>query len=206
MTWFTQTANETESAKEHVTMFVAVAMDFSSGIARFWSGIGELSFGGYTYTGVGHLGAIAPAEEHLRNVAEKRSFRLSGVDPSLVSEADIDACYGRSVTEYFGFIDANGALVATPETNWEGRMDGIMRRDGDEPIIEVSAESKFALLDQPDGWRFTDEHQQQFFSGDTGFILVPSVMTATVVWGAQNIRPGTGGGTPRGIGTPVNKL
>lgn len=198
MTWFTQSSNETEAAKEHVTMFIAVALDFSSGVARFWSGIGELTFGGYTYMGVGYLGTIAPADEHVRNVAEKRAFRLSGVDPSLVSEADIDACYGRSVTEYFGFIDANGALVATPETNWEGRMDGIMRRDGDEPVIEVTAESKFALLDQPDGWRFTDEHQQQFFSGDRGFQLVPAVMTATVVWGGSTINPGHGRGVHRG--------
>ena len=205
MTWFQSSANEDESAKEHVSMFIAVALDFPSGIVRFWTGIGEITFGGYTYLGVGQLGSIAPADEHVRNVAEKRSFSLSGVDPSLVSEADIDACYGRSVTEYFGFIDANGVLVATPETNWEGRIDGITRRDGAEPVIEVSAESKFAVLDQPDGWRFTDEHQQQFFSGDTGLILMPSVMTATVVWGAQNIRPGTGT-YPRGIGTPVNKL
>lgn len=194
MTWFTESANQTEAASEHVHMFIAVAMDFTSGFLRCWSGFGDLSFGGYTYTGTGNMGTVSVSPDHTRLLAEKKSYRISGVDPSIVSEADIDACFGRSVTEYFGFLDANGVLVATPETNWEGRIDSFSRVDSAEPYIEVTAENRMVLLDLPNGWRYTHEHQDQFFANDTGLKLVPTTMTAEVLWGDRRVTVGLSNG------------
>ena len=149
-----------------------------------------------TYTGIGYLGQVSVVPDGAKMVAEQKSFRLSGSDPSLVSEADIDACFGRSVTEYFGFL-SNGALVATPEINWEGRMDSVNRVDSSEPYIEVLAKSRMALLDISNGWRYTHEHQQQFFAGDNGLNLIASVLTAQVTWGGQKVTAGIlSGGVP----------
>src|SRR5882672_8505174 len=126
MTWFAQSPNETEAAKEHVLMFVAAAFDFASGISRYWSGIGDLTFGGFTYTGTGELGSISTPSESIRLIGETKTFRLSGVDPAIVPETDIDASFGRDVTEYFGFLNPDThALIAAPEINWEGRMDAM---------------------------------------------------------------------------------
>ncbi len=194
MTWFTQTANADEAVKEHVHMFLAVAIDLPSGIQRLWSGYGDLSFGGFTYTGIGTFGQVAVGAEHTRLLAEKKSFRLSGVDPSLMPEADIDGSFGRSITEYFGFLDTNaGVLIAMPEINWEGRIDSIIRCDGPEPFLEITAENRMVYLDLPNGWRYTHEHQQQFFPGDDGLKLVPTTETTTVHWGGSLVKAGIPG-------------
>ena len=198
MTWFAQAGNATEADKSHVSLFVAVALTFNSGVSRFWSGVGSLTFGGNTYLGAGQMGEIGVAPETTQMRAERKLYRMSGVDLSLVSQSDIDASYGLDVTEYFGFLTKDGALVATPEINWEGRIDSIRRVDGETPLIEVSAESRMILLDKADGYRYTQEHQQLFFAGDNGFDQVAMVGAATIMWGGYQVTTGgnSGAGKP----------
>ncbi len=203
MSWFQQTANATEADKDAVALFIAVAFAFQSGTLRFWTGFGDLTFGGNTYLGSGDLGKISTHTEQIPLVSEKKTYQLTGVNPALVSEADFDTSFGRSVTEYFGFLTPAGQLVATPEINWEGRIDSCRRVDGSAPLIEVNAEYRLAVVDGVDGWRYTHEHQQQFFPGDDGLALAASVETTDVVWGGVHIAPGSGRGTlPRGNGRP----
>jgi hypothetical protein len=204
MSWFTQSANETEAAKERYCMFLAVDFDFLSGHQRYWSGIGTLSLFGSDYLGTGELGKISTAPEHVRLIAETKTFQLSGVDIALVDESDLENCFGRSVTEYFGFINPDtGRLHELPETNWEGYMGRGRRVDGSLPIIEINAEHRLAELDKPDGWRYTHEHQQQFYPGDLGFREMPSVETTEVLWGGYRVYPGSGSvsGSGNGRGT-----
>lgn len=198
MSWFAQSPNDTEAANEHVRLFVAVSFAFSSLTVRFWSGFGELSFSGNTYIGTGELGKISAHTEQVVLVAERKTYQLTGVDPALVLESDFDSSFGRSVTEYFGFLTAAGVLVTTPEINWEGRIDSCRRVDGANPVIEVNAEHRLSLMDKPDGWRYTHEHQQQFFAGDDGLKLVPSVETTEILWGGHRVYPGYNTAGPGG--------
>lgn len=190
MSWFVNSSNLTEAGKENVAMFIAASFAFSSGTLRFWTGLGDLSFGGNSYLGTGTLGQITVKAENVRLVAERKTYRLSGVDPLLASEADIDASFGRSVTEYLGFLSTTGQIVATPEVYWEGRMDNIRRVYGASPVIEVNAEHRLVMMDQPDGWRYTHEHQQLFYTGDLGLREAPSVETSEVLWGGYRVYPG----------------
>lgn len=196
MTWFQQTANATEADKESVSLFVAIAMVFASGTVRAWSGVGDLSFGGNTYAGVGDFGSVSAHDEQLSLVANSKIFRLSGVDPAIVAESDFDSSFGRSVTEYIGFITAAGQLLATPEINWEGRIDSCRRVDGASPVIEVTAEFRLIVIDSADGWRYTHEHQQQFFPGDFGLQYVGTIETSQILWGGRAVYPGQKGGGP----------
>lgn len=186
MTWFASSTNETESQKEHAVEFIAVDLDFSSGHARAWTGLGDITISGNVYTGIGSLGSITTPPDRVGLDANSKTFRLSGVDTSLISEADIDACFGRSITVYSGFLNPDTrALVDTPEIEWEGRMDSVRRVDGHNPIIEVNAEHRLVMLDQTDGWRYTHEHQQQFYAGDLGFDQVRAILLKDLVWGGQ---------------------
>lgn len=182
MTWFLQSANQTEADKVRCAPFLAVDLDFSSGHLRVWSGHGTMSINGNDYLGIGTMGSVTFTPDSAKMVAEQKTYRLSGVDPSLISESDIDNCFGRSVTEYLGFLTEAGALVAAPEVNWEGRMGIVRRADSSEPYIEVGAKSRLADLDKSDDWCYTHEHQQSFFAGDDGLKLVPSTITAEVIW------------------------
>lgn len=203
MTWFALSANQTAAEAEHVQMLIAVDFDFPSGHARFWTGYGEITIGGNVYTGAGALGRVSFPNERAGLDASRKTFQLAGaeISPSLVSEADIDACFGREVTEYLGFLNpATGRLVDEPEVNWEGQIDSVRRRDGYEPSIEVNAEHRLVRLEQASGWRWTHEHQQKFYAGDTGFQLVAASLLREIVWGGIIVGGGASGGSLVGGG------
>lgn len=194
MTWFDSSTNQTEAEKDHYHMFVAVDFDFPSGHIRLWSGAGNLTILGETFIGSGDLGKISIPEERAGLDAPRKTFTLSGIDPALASESDIDDCFGRSVIEYFGFLHpVTRTLLDDPEINWEGRIDNVRRVDGAEPVIEVNAEHRMILLDQNDGWRYTHEHQQRFYPGDKGFDRVKTLMTKEVLWGGKRTVAGRTG-------------
>lgn len=209
MTWFANSANQTEATKSHVELFIAVDFDFPSGHQRFWSGLGDLEIDGQTYIGTGVLGKVSYNTDRPGLVIETKSYVLSGVDPTVVPESEIDQSFGRPVTEYFGFIDqVTRQKVADPEIGWEGRIDTIRRVDGDEPIIAVNAENRFVVIDRADGWRSTHEHQQQFYPGDLGFNLIAKCEARELIWGGVPVQAGAirngrqiGGGT---AGNPAN--
>lgn len=199
MTWFANGTNEAEAAQDHYVMLIAVDFDFPSAHVRLWSGVGEITILGSTFTGSGDLGKISIPEERAGLDAPRKTFSLSGVDPSIIAEADIDDCYGRSAVEYFVFIHAESrTLIADPEINWEGRIDNVRRVDGKEPVIQVNAEHRMILLDQNDGWRYTHEHQQRFYpgAGDNGFDQVKAIQLKEILWGGQRAIIGRTKGPP----------
>lgn len=200
MTWFASTANQAEADKETYYMFLAVDFDFLSGHMYLWTWIGELVIGANTYIGMGELARISPVTERLGFAVERKTFQLAGeqVDPSIVPESDIDGSFGRPVVEYFGFLHStNYTLLDTPEVNWEGEISNMRRVDGGQPMIEVNAENRLIMLERNDGWRYTHQHQQLFYSGDQGFALMPTTATKEVLWGGKRVIPGVprdGGG------------
>jgi hypothetical protein len=199
MTWFASSVNETESEKSHYYPFLAVDFDFPSGHLYYWTGIGDLTINGQTYTGVG---GTLPNGKMLVNIEgesettelnpQRRRYTMSGVDPAAVAESDIDDSFGRGVVEYLGFLNPEThTLIDTPEINFEGRHDSIGRSDGETPAIVVNVEHKFAMLDRIDGWRYTHEHQQVFYpsGGDNGYDQVNAIALKKVIWGGKTVDP-----------------
>ena len=70
-----------------VDLFVAVELMFDSGALRIWSGIGDKSIGGQTYTGAGSLLSVGGIEESDDLSSPGANISLNGVDTSLVSLA-----------------------------------------------------------------------------------------------------------------------
>jgi len=199
MTWFADSSNAAEASKAKYFQFLAVDFDFPSGHYRFWSGAGDITLNGNTYSGVGDLVKIDSESDTVELGPQRKKYTLSGVDPTSVDEDDIDGSFGRSVVEYLGFLNPETKqLIANPEIHWEGRIDSFRRVDGQAPIIEVSAEHKMALLDRADDWRYTHEHQQEFFpsAGDTGLDQVNTLPLKKVIWGGKTVDPAVKGLNP----------
>jgi hypothetical protein len=195
VTWFAQSANETEAARgEGSNLVIAVDFDFPSGHVRAWAGYGDLIISGNTFLGTGDLGKIVVIPERVGLDAQTKSYELAGIDWSLIPQSELDNSFGRSVTEYVGFFNSSMQLVDTPEINFEGRVDTCNRVDGPQPVIRISVEHRLVLLDRPDGWKSTNSHQQQFYPGDTGFDQVAAIQTKTLLWGGQQRTPGFGPG------------
>jgi len=93
---------------------------------------------------------------------------------------------------YLGFVNsATGALLDTPETIWEGRMNQMtFNIDKGSAVIELTCEHR--LRREPRIARYTDEDQRQAFSGDRFFDLTYAIPGFVSKWGSRDT--GYGGG------------
>jgi hypothetical protein len=192
VTRFASATNSTEAAKQAVRMFVAVALDFSSGVVRVHDGIGAISWGGNTYQGVGQFGSIEAVTESVEVIARPLSLTLSGVDASLVSTTLTEVYQNRAATVYVGFVnESTNAVVDTPETAWEGRMNQ-MSISSSEGTAEIRLTCEHRLRREPRIARYTNEDQQLLFSGDKFFDLVPNIKGFVSRWGDRDSSYGGG--------------
>lgn len=169
--------------------------DFQGGAVRVWSGIGSLSWGGNTYTGLGHLGTVSPVEESSDLRANGVAFQLSGVPSGLIATALGDNYQGRDVKLWLGALDAAGAIVADPYQLFAGRMDALEIDDGPETAtIRVYAESRLVDLRRSNERRFTHEDQQIDFPGDDGLDYMPTAQSTPFMWGGQRVPTYAAGG------------
>ncbi len=200
--WFEVDANATEATRTRYAMFIAVRMNFSSSPFRVWSGYGQVTLFGETYIGLGKLGRVSTAPERSNLTFERKTYQLAGteVNPALIPESELEVSFGRSVVEYLGFLSEDGQLLADPEVLFEGEISNIRRVDGKEPLIEVNAENRLSMLDRTDGWRYTHQHQQQFYDvtpPDLGFNEVKRLELGEIFWGGSRVSPSGGGGRPQ---------
>lgn len=191
MSWFTDPLCEAESLKEHVVMAYAVDMDFPSGHVRLTTWPGGLTLGGTAFTDAKNLGSVSDVPETAELTAERWTYSLSMVDPSVVPESEIDNCFGHSVVEYEVWLDSTTYAVIGYEIKREGTMGRVRRRrGGSTPLIEVDCETRLVILEQIDGWLYTSEHQAEFFSGDTGLDQVKELGSVEVIWNGKRIQAG----------------
>lgn len=207
-TWFESALNEAEAELHRYNPLLAVDLDFPSGHVRVWSGWGEITIGGNVFHGLGELVSVSSVAERSNLTTERKTYQLAGamVDPAAVSEEDIDGSFGRPVIEYLGFLDPKThRLRDEPEIRWEGVISNIRRRDGRAPLIEVNADDRLAMLDKVDGWRYTHEHQQQFYVGDMGCEPARRLDQRDVLWGGKRVGAGVGSWTGGGGGRNHNQ-
>jgi hypothetical protein len=191
VSWFTDANCQAAAELEHAQICYAVDLDFPSGHVRLHTALGDLTIVGNTFTGVGGLGSIQGTPDRAKLQSERWTYGIAGVDPSVVPESEIDNCFGRSVIEYEVWYTPATQAVIGYEINREGRM-GRCRRThgGPNPVIQVSCDNRLVILDQADAWRWTDEHQQQFFTGDLGCDQTKNLDSKEVLWGGSRVNPG----------------
>ena len=184
MTWFATAANQTAAIAAHAEVVEFVDLDFPDGHVRLHSRIGPITWGGYTWDGVGKLGSIEIGAEdtELRPVAWR--LTLSGVDAELITAARGEDFHGRAVRLYRGWLDLSTmALVGTPERRRSGLMDWMQVTLGpNSATITVNCESELARWQRPRGLLYTHESQQIVYLGDRGFDMIPTIQGRVLNW------------------------
>lgn len=161
------------------------AIEVNGGYVRVWTGIGNLVFGGNTYSGIGTFGGVTPVQESSDISAKGCNFTLSGIPSDLVSTALQSVRQGLSAKLWLGaFNETTGALIADPYLLFSGLTDVPMIEDGaDTATITLSAENRLIDLDRARTRRYTQEDQKLRDPTDTGFRYVPSLQDAQISWG-----------------------
>lgn len=197
MTWFTDSNVEALYEKEHIIEAIAIDGDFPSGHVRLTTWPAGLTIAGNPFISVAGIVEIEEAEETAQRIFEPRVYSISGVDPTVIPESEIDNSFGRAWTEYLVGIDPNTYQIVGYEEAWSGYIGRMRRLDSRTPMIQVHVNHRLAALEQADGYRRTHEHQQQFFAGDTGYIKPKGLGAVEILWGGSRVSPGTRGGNPR---------
>ena len=181
MTRSTPASLLTALSQPEVLPVYAVEMVFDSAPVRFWTGYGNRTISGNTYTGTGNLLSITGLDEVNDLSAKNVTLQLSGVSSTLVSLALQEPYQRRVCKVYFGTTD-----TSTPIEVFSGLMDVMTIEDsGKTSVIKLTVESKLIRLETASNWRYTNESQKSRYSSDTFFAYVSNLQDRDIVWGRE---------------------
>tara|TARA_R100001369_G_scaffold46319_1_gene72644 strand:- start:1353 stop:1961 length:609 start_codon:yes stop_codon:yes gene_type:complete len=181
-----------------------VRMVFDSSVLNIWNGIGDLAFGGNTYTGTGDLLSISQITETADIQATGINVSLTGIKTSFIAIAKDQDYQGRALTVSLGAFDASGSLIADPVIVFSGFMDTMtISENGAYSTISISVENKLIAFERSKVRRYTAEDQKIDHPTDKGFEFVTAIVQKDIIWGRPTGPSGGGQGTP-GHGSGVN--
>lgn len=156
-----------------------------SAFLRLWTGVGDLSWNGYTWTGGGQLIQISPVGESTNIEALGFTATVSGMPSVNISIALQSLRQGKPGKVWLGVFDqTTGEIVPDPYLVQEGKFDvAVIDDDGDKCTIAASYESRLVELLKPRDRRYTHEDQRLDYLSDKGFQFVPSLQDRVLIWG-----------------------
>jgi len=167
--------------------FYAIKMNFTSGTLLLATTYADLIIGGNTYLGTGNIIGVSPITETSDTRASGLEIVLNGLDTSILSAGLTEDTQGMVVEVYFGVLTTtnNAYAVDTPYQIFSGFIDSmVLEENGEESSLKFTVENKLITLEIPTDRRYTDQDQQNFFSGDKGCNFVTSLQDKSVAWGA----------------------
>lgn len=170
-----------------INLALFAVFEWPSGTARAWSGIGDFTWGGETFKGLGDLSEVSPIEESSDGRAGGITLSLSGVPTEIVATVLSEHYQNRWARLYLGLLDHTGALIQDPPREiFAGKMNVASDSDdGTTSKVSISVDSRMIILQQASTRRYTHEDQQIDYPGDLGFEYVVAVNREMVDnWGA----------------------
>ena len=196
-------ANQTEVAATHLQEVTLVKFEFDTP-AYMHNGMGTITFDGNDYLGVGDFSTSGGSRESESLGPLTMTYTLSAVDSTLLAEAVDSGNFGDVITEYIGYRNDDGTLVADPWIANKGKYDHASISLGTDNSITITAHHDLAVLAEIDGRKFSDEDQQAEYTGDLGLEHAVAAEFVRLVWGGGPvwIARQPGGTRPFGGGFP----
>jgi len=179
-------------AAGHVRLLSFAKLEFSSQTLYVHNGIGEYTFDGQTWQGLGDLATISAVEEGTDVSPYSITLTLSLLDATLAEQALEENYYMRPVTIYLGVLteddefvqEPNPANTQNPVALWAGHMDQMAVSVGSDQgdMITMTCESQLSLLQRSRNLMFTNTWQQSRYNGDKFFNLLAFVEGVKVNW------------------------
>ena len=164
---------------DSVEPFYAVEAQFTGGTVRLWTGYGDRTIEGNTYTGAGNLLGISGLDEVADLSAKSITVTLSGVDPTVLALALAEPYQRRKLRVLFGVVGSTTSVEL-----FAGQMNTMTIDDsGDSSVISILVDSKLVELERASNRRYTSESQKSRHSGDTFFDYVTKLQDRQLVWG-----------------------
>ncbi len=194
-----------------IQIFFAVQLNFDSQQLNLWTGLGEISIDGNTYTGAGNFLTFSSIDETSEIAAKGAVITLTGIPSDLLSLALSEPYQGRVCRIYFGVLDAktfyllqenadliedeNGVGIgidfntAADDVITEifgGYIDQMnITEEAETCTIGVSVESKLIDLERQRTFRYTSESQKAKYPNDLAFDFVEDLQDKKFSWGRK---------------------
>jgi hypothetical protein len=179
--------------------FVRMVFDSSESpnVLNLWSGVGDLTYGGNTYLGVGDLLSISQITETADIQATGINVSLTGIKSSFIAIAKDHEYQGRALTVSLGAFDTSGSLIADPVIVFSGFMDTMtISESGQHSSINIAVENKLIAFERSKVRRYTAEDQKIDHPTDKGFEFVTAIVQKEIIWGRPTGASGGGQGPP----------
>lgn len=161
--------------------FYAAEMLFDTAPLRIWTGYGDRTIDGQTYTGAGTLLSISGLEEVDDLSARAATLVLSGIPTSVVSLTLAEPFQNRPCRIMFGVRDVPDFVEV-----FSGRINTMdLTYEADTCRIELMVDSKLVLLERENIRRYTHESHTSRYPGDTFLSFVADLQDKDVPWGKQ---------------------
>tara|TARA_R110001606_G_scaffold99845_3_gene219967 strand:- start:836 stop:1471 length:636 start_codon:yes stop_codon:yes gene_type:complete len=194
-----------------IQIFFAVQLNFDSQQLYLWTGFGEISIDGNTYTGAGNFLQFSSIEETSEIAARGAVITLSGIPSDLISLALSEPYQGRVCRIYFGVLDAktfyllqeNAGLIEDEKgvgigidfntaaddvitEVFSGYIDQMdISEEAETSTIGLSVESKLIDLERSRTFRYTSESQKAKYPNDLAFDFVEDLQDRKFSWGRK---------------------
>ena len=154
-----------------VEPFYAVEIDLDSGPLRLWTGYGDRTIDGNTYTGGGNLVAISGLEEVADLSAKNITLTLNGMPSSVISLALQEPYQRRKVRVLWGVRGVSDFVEV-----FSGSLNQMVIEDGpDSGTISVTVDSKLVELERASNRRYTSLSHKTQHPTDTFFDFVAQI-------------------------------
>jgi hypothetical protein len=169
----------TALSQPEVEPFYAVEIDLDSGPIRLWTGYGDRTIDGNTYTGGGNLLAISGLEEVADLSAKEIALTLAGLDSAVISLALQEPYQRRKVRVLWG-VRGESTYVEV----FSGKLNQMVIEDGpDFGTVTVTVDSRLVELERSSNRRYTSESHKARHPNDTFFDYVQSIQDKNVRFG-----------------------
>lgn len=161
-------------------------LEFPSGNVYLNSSDRNITWGGNDYIGSGNISSVTDIEETSELQANGVKFTITGIPSTYISVALTEEYQGSNATEFLGFFNDTYGLVDDPFIIFVGKVDTMSINLSDTATIELDIENRLVDWERPRISRFTNEEQQNLYSGDKGLEFVDSVAEKELFWGVDN--------------------
>tara|TARA_R110000803_G_scaffold53853_1_gene110424 strand:- start:402 stop:953 length:552 start_codon:yes stop_codon:yes gene_type:complete len=165
--------------------FFAIELMFSTSPLYLWTGLGELTIGGITYTGTGSLLNISEVKETADIAAAGAVLTLSGIPTDVLSLALQEPYQGRLCYIKFGMLTTVDNPTSLTDL-FVGYMDQMnISEEADTSTLALGVESKLIDLERPRVQRYTSASQKSRYANDLAFDFIPDLQDRPLSWGRK---------------------
>jgi hypothetical protein len=159
--------------------FYAIEIDLDSGPLRLWTGYGDRTVDGQTYSGGGDLMGIDGLEEVADLAAKVVTLTLSGMPANIINAALQEPYQRRRVRILWSVNSIPGVVTVTSNDFVEvfsGSLNEMLIDDGPEAgTISVTVDSRLVELERASNFRYTSESHKSRYATDTFFDFVADI-------------------------------